>query len=253
MTLFFVLTPSDKVQYSPFSQRRLIFSLLVRYCFYNYLVLFIPFGKGISKPPFVPHARTLLMITNNSQWTAVISPTNSFASLSLGKRPKTLANWLLAKRPQFISVNHLNIFFKFPPAPDDCPPGELECPRKDVEQIAFNAQGQVCTITPSECLPANIWHFRYISNLFSRWTFTKQSGPFYHFKYDFSFHYNFMYLEEKSEWDTKPVPQKTFTTSHSNHPEIFRNVKPINLGQKSISFLYQLHFSFFRSLASWLF
>lgn len=185
------------------------------------------------------------MITNNSQWTAVISPTNSFASLSLGKRPKTLVNWLLAKRPQFISVNHLNIFFKFPPAPDDCPPGELECPRKDVEQIAFNAQGQVCTITPSECLPANIWYFRYISNSFSRWTFTKQSGPFYHFKYDFSFHYNFMYLEEKSEWDTKPVPRKTFTTSHSNHPEIFRNVKPNNLGQKSISFLYQLHFSFF--------
>lgn len=35
-------------------------------------------------------------------------------------------------------------------APEDCPRGELECPRKNVEQIAFNAQSQVCTIIPKK-------------------------------------------------------------------------------------------------------
>ncbi|PFX28983.1 uncharacterized protein LOC111325548 [Stylophora pistillata] len=33
-------------------------------------------------------------------------------------------------------------------APEDCPRGELDCPRKNVEPIAFNAQSQVCTIIP---------------------------------------------------------------------------------------------------------
>ena len=43
------------------------------------------------------------------------------------------------------SYSLVNLIFSiFPSAPQECPPGNTNCPLKDSHPIGFNAQGEVC-------------------------------------------------------------------------------------------------------------